>query len=79
MSYPLAVFGRSAHGIPGLLGPFDIWHCSYRLAVDRKSACPGLSCTPQPGQKRSRLPMQQNTGAQIICTGPCYSVLCHIE
>jgi len=60
MSYPPAIFGRSAHGIPGLPAPFDIWHCSYRLAVHRNSACPGVLCSPQPGQKRDRLLTAEN-------------------
>lgn len=55
MSYPPAIFGRSAHGIPGLPGAFDIWYCSYRLALYRNSACPGVLRSSQPGQKRSRL------------------------
>lgn len=52
-SYPPPIFGRSAHGIPGLPAAFDIQPCSYRLAVYRHSACRRVLGSTQRVQKWS--------------------------
>lgn len=63
-----------AHGIRGLPGPFDTCHCRFRLAMHRSGAFPRVSGSPQLGQKRSSLLLQQNAGPRISYTGLCYLV-----